>query len=71
MKIKKTLQSKEAYEILDNSNCAGSTWTSGGCAILARALNKISKYKRFSFQHFLAHTCKVVFIISLRYSSEE
>jgi hypothetical protein len=47
MKIKKILQSKEAYEILDNSNCAGSTWTSGGCAILAKALNKISNYPIF------------------------
>ena len=42
--IKKIINSEAAYEILDNSNCAGSTWTSGGCAILASALNKLEGY---------------------------
>jgi len=42
--IKKIVNSDAAYEILDNSNCAGSTWTSGGCAILASALNKVKGY---------------------------
>lgn len=37
--IKKIINSDAAYEILDNSSCEGSTWTSGGCAILAQALN--------------------------------
>ena len=42
--IKKIVHSDEAYNILDNSSCEGSTWTSGGCAILARAINMIEGY---------------------------
>jgi len=42
--IKKIINSDKAYNILDNSNCANSTWTEGGCAILSRALNIIGKY---------------------------
>ncbi len=43
--IKKIINSDAAYEILDSSNSAGSTWTSGGCAILAKALNTIYNYR--------------------------
>lgn len=42
--LKNIVNSDAAYEILDSSNCAGSTWTSGGCAILAQALNKLEGY---------------------------
>lgn len=42
--IKKIINSDAAYEILDSSNSAGSTWTSGGCAILAKALNSLYDY---------------------------
>ena len=36
--IRTALQSDEAYRILDESRAAGSTWTSGGCLILAHAI---------------------------------
>lgn len=39
MKLKDILASTEAYVILDSSEAVGCTWTSGGCFILARALN--------------------------------
>lgn len=39
MKLKDILSTSEAYAILDSSEAAGCTWTSGGCFILARALN--------------------------------
>jgi len=42
--LKKIVNSDAAYEILDSSNCAGSTWTEGGCAILAQALNMLEGY---------------------------
>ena len=42
--IKKIIRSNDAFEILDNSNCAGSDWGAGGCAILAQALNKLKGY---------------------------
>jgi hypothetical protein len=42
--IKKIVRSDAAFEILDNSNCAGTDWGSGGCAILAQALNKLEGY---------------------------
>jgi len=42
--IKNIVNSDAAYEILDNSNCAGSTWAAGGCAILAQALNNLEGY---------------------------
>lgn len=42
--IKKILRTDAAFEILDNSNCAGTDWGSGGCAILAQALNKLEGY---------------------------
>ena len=45
--IKNIVNTDAAYEILDSSNCAGSTWTSGGCAILAQALNKVSGYPMY------------------------
>lgn len=37
-KIKKVLDTEEAYSILDSTEAKGSTWTSGGCGILAEAL---------------------------------
>lgn len=42
--IKKIIRSDDAFEILDNSNCSGTDWGSGGCAILAQALNKLEGY---------------------------
>jgi len=42
--LKKIVRTDAAFEILDNSNCAGSDWGSGGCAILAQALNKLEGY---------------------------
>jgi lysozyme len=42
--LKKIVRTDAAFEILDNSNCAGTDWGSGGCAILAQALNKIEGY---------------------------
>lgn len=42
--IKKIVRTDAAFEILDNSNCAGTDWGSGGCAILAQALNKLEGY---------------------------
>lgn len=38
-KLKKVLDSEEAYSILDSTEAKGSTWTSGGCGILAEALS--------------------------------
>jgi hypothetical protein len=37
--IRTIIDSDAAYEILDNSGADGGTWCSGGCAILAFALN--------------------------------
>ena len=46
-KLKDILNSDEAYRILDQSNCAGGTWTEGGCSILASALQKLyPSYKK-------------------------
>lgn len=45
--IKKIVHSDAAYEILDNSNAPGSTWTSGGCAILARAINMLEGHPMY------------------------
>lgn len=45
--LKNIVNSDAAYEILDNSNCAGSTWTEGGCAILAQALNMLEGYPMY------------------------
>lgn len=42
--IKKIVRTDAAFEILDNSNCAGTDWGSGGCAILAQALNRLGGY---------------------------
>ena len=42
--IKKIVRSDAAFEILDNSNCAGTDWGAGGCAILAQALNRLKGY---------------------------
>lgn len=42
--IKKKVNTEAAYEILDNSTANNSTWTSGGCFILARALNILTGY---------------------------
>jgi hypothetical protein len=42
--IKKIINSDSGYDILDNSNCAGSTWSEGGCAILAQAINFLKGY---------------------------
>ncbi len=39
-KLKAILKSKEAYQILDGSDAAGTTWTSRGCGILALALSE-------------------------------
>jgi hypothetical protein len=43
--LKTILDSDAAYDILDNSEAEGSTWTSGGCAILAFALNRYFGYQ--------------------------
>ncbi len=45
--LKKIIQSDAAYEILDSSNCPGTTWMEGGCAILARALNMYAGYPMY------------------------
>lgn len=42
--IKDIVRSDAAFDILDSSNCAGSDWGAGGCAILAQALNKLEGY---------------------------
>lgn len=42
--LRKIVRTDAAFEILDNSNCAGTDWGSGGCAILAQALNKLEGY---------------------------
>ena len=42
--LKNILDSDAAYEILDSTQAAGSTWMQGGCAILAFALNKAYVY---------------------------
>jgi hypothetical protein len=40
--LKKMMSTREAYEILDSSSqTVGSTWSAGGCAVLAYALHKI------------------------------
>jgi hypothetical protein len=62
--IKPILNSKEAYEILDNSTAGESTWCAGGCAILAHALNMIFRYDiyviydygRNQIDHFVVKT---------------
>ncbi len=41
MNIKKILSTKEAYDILDDSNAKYTTWLAGGCKILADALNMV------------------------------
>jgi len=42
--LKKIVRTDAAFDILDSSNCAGSDWGAGGCAILAQALNKLEGY---------------------------
>lgn len=42
--LKKIVRTDAAFDILDNSSCAGSDWGAGGCAILAQALNKLEGY---------------------------
>jgi hypothetical protein len=42
--LKKTLDSDEAYAILDSTAATGTMWTQGACAILAFALNKAYGY---------------------------
>lgn len=42
--IKKIVRSDAAFDILDNSSCAGTDWGAGGCAILAQAINKLEGY---------------------------
>lgn len=42
--IKDIVRTDAAFNILDSSNCAGSDWGAGGCAILAQALNKLEGY---------------------------
>lgn len=37
--LKRLLNSKTAYQLLDDSNAGQVTWTAGGCWILAQALN--------------------------------
>jgi len=39
-RVKAILRTKEAYQILDDSKAPGTTWTSGGCGILALALSE-------------------------------
>jgi len=39
-RMKAILRSKEAYQILDDSKAPGTTWTAGGCGILALALSE-------------------------------
>ena len=43
--LKTILDSDIAYEILDRSKATGGTWSAGGCAILAFALNKLFGYE--------------------------
>lgn len=45
--LKSIINSDAAYEILDDSNCAGGTWTEGGCAILAQALHMLEGYPMY------------------------
>lgn len=42
--LKAIIRTDAAFDILDSSNCAGSDWGAGGCAILASALNKLAGY---------------------------
>jgi hypothetical protein len=64
MNLKKKLDSKKAYNILDSTEASGSTWTQGGCAILAFALNKLYEYPvyviynkdRKQVEHFVVKT---------------
>ncbi len=68
--LKKIIRSDDAFEILDNSNCSGSDWGSGGCAILARALNILEGYPMYviyntkfkSAEHFGVKTPNETFI---------
>lgn len=46
--LKKIIRTDAAFDILDSSNCAGSDWGAGGCAILASALNKLSGYPMYA-----------------------
>lgn len=68
--IKKIVRSNDAFEILDNSNCAGSDWGAGGCAILAQALNKLKGHPLYviynnsfeSAEHFGVKTPRGTFL---------
>lgn len=68
--IKKILNSREAYLILDNSNAGESTWCAGGCAILAFALNMVYNYPIYiiydydkkQIDHFVVKTPRDTFI---------
>jgi hypothetical protein len=40
-RLKHILASEEAYAIIDRTEARGSTWMSGGCAILAFAMHEI------------------------------
>lgn len=58
--LRNILDSDDAYAILDSSEGAGGTWMSGGCAILAFALNYVFDYDIYvivdeykKVQHFL------------------
>ena len=42
--LKDIVRTDAAFDILDSSNCAGSDWGAGGCAILAQALNRLEGY---------------------------
>jgi len=42
--LKKSLNTQEAYSILDFGPSRGSTWIAGGCAILAHALYMIDEF---------------------------
>lgn len=69
-KIKNIIRTDDAFSILDKSNCSGSDWGSGGCAILAKALNKLKGYPLYviyntkynSAEHFGVKTNKGTFI---------
>lgn len=59
--LKKLLNSQEAYDILDSTAANGSTWTAGGCAILAFALNKAFGYPVYAiFDNDLNHVDHLV-----------
>jgi len=68
--LRDIIRTDAAFEILDGSNCAGSDWGAGGCAILAHALNKLEGYPMYVIynedfkgaEHFGVKTPKGTFI---------